>query len=447
MSSVPPVSKPSDDVTPADKSAPVDAIRTVAQLAHTLRFYWYIGHLLVLIGSVNYLLSFLGIFRAYGFIWYRTAYVAALGSYGISVFETYYKAKHGGAAPVSVLRDENLQYFVVVSLWLFTSPVVGSLVPFAIFALLHTLGYASQYLLPALGYPETTGLRPKINEFSRRHNAALVYVAATAELFLLVRLALNLFLFRGFIKFIIYALFFRVRYETSRYNRQAVVTWERKVDGWIGGAPPPVKDGWVSFKKALGGLPVLTGASSISGLEKTAETKTSTSNVGKTTGIDSVKTPGSSGNTTGASTGVSGNLRSKIETGLNEAENTTSATSSSFEKPSISTFDKPATTTQTNPLGSTFDKPAITTQANPIGSTFDKPATTSQTIPLGSTLDKPSLDTPHLGQSFDSSLGGALDSEIGKASDKPFANLDKPAVDATVQEIVDHGADSFNKIK
>ncbi|KAF5094699.1 hypothetical protein D0Z00_003424 [Geotrichum galactomycetum] len=417
MSSVSSIPKPTDDVTPAvaaDKSVPAASTNGVAQLAHTLRFYWYIGHLFVFIGALNYLLSFFGVFRAYGFIWYRTAYVAALGSYGISIFETYFDAKRiGGTSPAPLLRDENLQYFAVAFLWLCTSPVVGSLVPFAIFALLHTLGYASQHLLPALGYPETTGIRPKLNEFSRRHNAALVYVAATAELFLLVRLALNLLLFRGFIKFAIYALFFRVRYETSRYNRQAVVTWERKVDGLVASAPPAVKNGWVSLKNVLGGLPVLTGASSISGLEKTAETKTSTENVGKATGVDTAKTPGSSVNTTGASAGVSENLRNKIETGLDETENTTS--SSSFEKPSISTFDKAGTNSHANPLGSTFDKP--------------------------------SLDTPPLGKSFESSLGGALDTDIGRASDKPFTNLDNPAVDAKAQEIVDHATDSFNKIK
>jgi hypothetical protein len=347
--------------------------------------------LFVLIGAINYLISFFGVFRAYGLIWYRTAYVAALVSYGISIFETYFDAKHArGTRPASLLRDENLQYFALALLWLFTAPVMGSLVPFAIFALLHTFGYASQHLLPALGYPETTGIRPKLNEFLRRHNAALVYVAATAELFLLARLALNLLLFCRFFKFAIYALFFRVRYETSRYNRQVVVTWERKVDGLVGRAPLVVKNGWVSFKNALGVIPVLTGASSISGLDKTAEAKTS-GDVDKATGV--TKPPGSSDNATGVSTGVSGNLRNKIETGLNENENTTSASSSSFEKPTIGNFDKAATNSHANPQGST--------------------------------LNKPSHDTQPLGKSFDS----PLNTGTGRTSDKPFTSLDEPAVD------------------
>lgn len=386
----------------------------IAALTHTLQFYWFVGHLFLLIGTINYLLSYIGVF-SHRFVWYRTAYIAALVSYGISLFEKYWDRKRSDSNHHSpALRDENLQYFAIALLWLLTSPVLGSLVPFAVFALLHTLGYVRQHLLPALGYSEDASISVKLADFSRRHNAALVYIAAIAELFLLVRLGLNLLLFRGFLKFGIYAVFIRVRYETSRFTRQAVVTWEHKIDGLICHAPSIARKSWINVKTILGGLPVLTGPSSISGLEKQAKSKTSSiiSDVGKSTGVDTAPVSERSNNTTGTHKEISEKLDDKIITSSDKAKN--SVSENSFTKNStndtsaindnLSTNDK--LSTQNKPLNNTFEKSS--TKEKPLAPVSDKPLSEgSNPLTLGSdkaSLNAPALDSPSLGTPFDKSI-------------------------------------------
>lgn len=292
-------------------------------LLSTLRFYWFTGHVFFLIGAFNYLISYIGIFPSFAYAWYRVAFFSAIVSYGISIFETYFD-KSNTAASTSQrpsLKDENIQYFGIAMVWLLSSPVLGALVPFAVYALLHSLSYTRLHLLPAFGQPtETSDLSIKINNFTKRQNGALIYVAASAELFLWFRLLLNLFLLRGFIKFILYTLFFKTRYETSRFNRQAVKTWEIKADGIISNAPPVVRNIWLNIKQTLNGLPLITGAGSISDTERSSNPLTAaTQSAGSKTGT----LPGGSGNAL-RDEGVSSNLRDKIQTGLDDSSSSTS---------------------------------------------------------------------------------------------------------------------------
>lgn len=75
---------------------------------------------------------------------------------------------------------------------------------------------------------------------------------ANIELFLLVRLTLALFTFRlaAFIKFAVFLVFFRLRYQTSVYTYRVIQSWEVFIDRTLSNPniPIAVKEGWITFK-------------------------------------------------------------------------------------------------------------------------------------------------------------------------------------------------------
>lgn len=88
----------------------------VMALAQTLQFAWFAGHVVLLLCSFRYALSYITFNSTsrWALLSYRTAFIAAAGTYGIVVYKAYRarlrsgKAQQGGA--IALLADENVQY-------------------------------------------------------------------------------------------------------------------------------------------------------------------------------------------------------------------------------------------------------------------------------------------------------------------------------------------------
>jgi transmembrane protein 33 len=84
------------------------------QLAQTLQFAWFVGHVTLLLSTLRYGLSY--IFFATGTkmarFSYRLAFVAAAATYGIVVYKGYRSRMRSGkmGSPLSLIADENVQY-------------------------------------------------------------------------------------------------------------------------------------------------------------------------------------------------------------------------------------------------------------------------------------------------------------------------------------------------
>lgn len=186
-------------------------------------------------------------------------------TYGISIFESY-----SGAGlhyhQVVLLRDENVQYFFISILWVMTAPFWGTLVPFFIYSLLHSLAYTRAYLIPMFGSKHhhhhfssssSSPLASTINTFIALYNGPLMTIASHAEVFILVRLvAYSLtFNFEYMIQLAVYFFFFKAKYNTSPLTRHAVKTWEITIDRLMDNQmiPTVVPQAWLGVKRTLQG--------------------------------------------------------------------------------------------------------------------------------------------------------------------------------------------------
>lgn len=85
------------------------------QLAQTLQFAWFCGHLTLLFCTLRYGLSYISFnyYSRWAQFTYRTAFVAAAATYGIVVFKGYRaraRSGKGQGSPLALAGDENVQY-------------------------------------------------------------------------------------------------------------------------------------------------------------------------------------------------------------------------------------------------------------------------------------------------------------------------------------------------
>lgn len=209
----------------------------------------------MLIGCLFYSLWSIGIIKSprVANFWYKEVYGAVISTYGISLYETYGRGRGLNAA--TLIRDENVQYLLASILWFMTTPFFGTLPPFAIFSVLHTLSYIRSYVLPVLGFTDQSPLGVQIGNFTRNYNGMLMIFAASSEFFVFMRLILFAFTFRteSLLQAVVYFVFFKLRYNTSQYTRHVVKTWEVRIDGLLShpSLPPVVKQVWIQAKSTL----------------------------------------------------------------------------------------------------------------------------------------------------------------------------------------------------
>ena len=84
------------------------------QIIKTLQFAWFAGHVVLLLSTLRYSVSFLTFSRS-GTInfCYRSAFFSAAVTYGIVVFKAYKSRTRSGRAVRfgDMIWDENVQYF------------------------------------------------------------------------------------------------------------------------------------------------------------------------------------------------------------------------------------------------------------------------------------------------------------------------------------------------
>lgn len=85
------------------------------QLAQTLQFAWFVGHVTLLLCTIRYSLSYItfNYYSTWARYSYRTAFVAAAATYGIVVFKSFRARARSGKAQggaLAIVGDENVQY-------------------------------------------------------------------------------------------------------------------------------------------------------------------------------------------------------------------------------------------------------------------------------------------------------------------------------------------------
>jgi len=228
-------------------------------MATTQHYLWALGHFILLISSVRYLLAW-GMFRGPSAWWYKTSFTGALVSYAIVCQKSLGTPQPNASWFKKALLDENVQYFILAFFWWFSKPIAVTLLPYAIFSLFHALTFTRTTLLPQLlppGPPSTSGGQPtphpiakKLQVWVKSNYDTAMKAVAYIELLIMLRVTLGALTLRtSFLAPLFYAHFLRQRYYQSQFTRNAVADINARVEAYVRkeGTPPVLVQVWEKF--------------------------------------------------------------------------------------------------------------------------------------------------------------------------------------------------------
>lgn len=155
--------------------------------------------------------------------------------------------------------------------WLFSRQVPLALLPFSVYSVFHVATYTRTYLIPTL-QPQTQAangatpasptspkpaakgspLADNIGKFVKKYYDTSMGLVAALEIALLFRLVLSALTFSkgSWVLLLIYISFFRARHAQSSFVQNSVSHLTARIDTAVShqSTPPPVRQGWETFK-------------------------------------------------------------------------------------------------------------------------------------------------------------------------------------------------------
>ncbi|ORE20288.1 hypothetical protein BCV71DRAFT_242316 [Rhizopus microsporus] len=178
-----------------------DSVSSVGSRLNTLvqekQFYWWLGHICIVLNSVFYFSSVLS-FHANP-VYYKRAYMGALLSYAIVIYNSIRANKK--TFDIHILCDENVHYFVIAFYWYSAPPIADHQIK------LFTEG---------------------------QHNTAIKLAAYIEIVVISLRLVLGIFMFStSILSIIVFIHFLRLRYYLSNESREAMHKISYYMDQWL----------------------------------------------------------------------------------------------------------------------------------------------------------------------------------------------------------------------
>lgn len=261
-------------------SASLPLQQRLLQLAQTLQFAWFVGHLTLLFCIVRYTFSYvtLNYYTRWARFSYRTAFVAAAATYGIVVYKAFRaKSRAGSKSPsagptpagyMSLIADENVQYLSMALVWLFSQQYPLAMLPFGVYSVFHVATYTRTNLIPTV-YPPTpipgqttspggkqafknSPMADSIGKFVKEYYDLSMGLVATLEIALWFRLFIASIIFTkgSWVLLVVYTAFLRARFAQSSFVQNSFRMVTARVDGLVGGQgnPPFVRQAWETAK-------------------------------------------------------------------------------------------------------------------------------------------------------------------------------------------------------
>jgi hypothetical protein len=239
----------------------------LAALAQTLQFAWFAGHVMLLLATFRYSLSYITFNSAsrWATVSYRTAFLSACVTYGIVVYKAYRARMRTGkqGSPLALAADENVQYLIMALVWLFMRQIPLAILPFSVYSVFHVATYVRSNLLPTLQpAPASAGAKPKpsgasemIGKFVKEYYDGSMTLVAILEIALWFRVLGSALLFQkgSWILLVVYTVFFRARYAQSSFVQGAISQLTARVDAQLSNqsTPPAARHGWMTFKNII----------------------------------------------------------------------------------------------------------------------------------------------------------------------------------------------------
>lgn len=241
--------KPSQPSQAAPKSAKPDLSATVK----TLQFAWYVGHLITMVSTIFFALTYVKVFPKSHKFWYKFALLGVVESFGVLIFQS---VKKNGANFGVLIKEDNVQYLILgMSLFVYSPYVLLTLLSFFLFSSFHVLSYTKNHLLPSVNIPDSHPVSVQIGNFVSSNNAKSMQLAAVLEVYTFFWLFVRLLTFRqtSLVPFVVYFAFIKLRFEKSAFTRNAFKSIEIKVEDVVNSlGQPAVKDTWLKAKGVFG---------------------------------------------------------------------------------------------------------------------------------------------------------------------------------------------------
>jgi hypothetical protein len=245
------------------------------QLAQTLQFAWFVGHLTLLLCLARYGLSYItfNFYSRWARFSYRTAFISAAVTYGIVVYKAFRARQRAGSkaqgSALALAADENVQYLAMALVWLFAPQYPLALLPFGVYSVFHVATYTRTNLIPTFQPPQAAapvaGASPSakptyknnptadlIGKFVKEYYDASMGLVAILEILLWGRLLLSSILFQKYswVLIVIYTAFLRSRFAQSAFVQTQFRNLEARIDSLVGAqsTPPAVHQVWTGVK-------------------------------------------------------------------------------------------------------------------------------------------------------------------------------------------------------
>ncbi|KAG9241908.1 hypothetical protein BJ878DRAFT_518338 [Calycina marina] len=242
------------------------------QLAQTLQFAWFVGHVSLLISLTRYGFSYITFNSSsrWAKVSYRVAFISAAVTYGIVVYKALRARTRAGAKEpqggyLSLVADENVQYLAMALVWLWSSQYPLAMLPFGVYSIFHVATYTRTNLIPTITPPTSTatssGGKPvakpsatadTIGKFVKEYYDTSMGLVAILEILLWFRLLLSAIMFTkgSWVLIAIYTAFLRARFAQSSFVQGQFRQLEARVDSLVGAqtTPPAARQVWDGVK-------------------------------------------------------------------------------------------------------------------------------------------------------------------------------------------------------
>ncbi|CAD6452900.1 59088740-834c-456c-b64f-40fe1bee502a [Sclerotinia trifoliorum] len=238
------------------------------QLAQTLQFAWFVGHLSLLFCIFRYGLSYItfNYYSRWATFSYRTAFISAAVTYGIVVYKAFRARARAGRANqaglISYIADENVQYLSMAIVWLFSKQYPIAMLPFGVYSVFHVATYTRTNLIPTLqpapqsadpkAAPKPNAMADTIGKFVKEYYDTSMGLVALLEIILWVRIFLSAIAFQSgsWILIFIYTAFLRSRFSQSTFVQAQFRQLEARIDSLVGAqsTPPAARQVWEALK-------------------------------------------------------------------------------------------------------------------------------------------------------------------------------------------------------
>ncbi|KAH3667444.1 hypothetical protein OGAPHI_003093 [Ogataea philodendri] len=255
------------------------AARQVAKLSTTAQFYWFLSHLL----SLTFLVVHTAVATVRGprsptaLRYYNYSITSTILTYAIVLRQTY-KARPISfvfARPLSLLRDDNVQYFLLAVIFRVFSKKHGNsstLYPFAVYAFFHCLGYINANILrylPFLSKEQKSTYSTLIAQFVKTYGEQSSLVAAHTEVLLVTayilpvaKMVLLLQIIRPnylvqnvqvlFLLSVV-VIFNKLRFDQSKYTRALVTQYDARINTMLAMPviPPALQNAYFALRQSI----------------------------------------------------------------------------------------------------------------------------------------------------------------------------------------------------